>query len=101
MISCSPRRIGRRVGILTLSLAIGCHNNYTVPEQPMPPNTVLLSQMMRELSAQPGFTQSLLEQLNSHGGKKGPALLTPNLVEELRKRILGRDWQRLDRFPGW
>ena len=33
--------------------------------------------------------------------KKGPALLTPDLVDELRKRILGKDWQGLDRFPGW
>ena len=66
----------------------------------MPPNTVLLSQMMRELSAQPGFTEALLAQLDT-GGKKGPALMTPKLVNELRKRILGKDWQGLDRFPGW
>ena len=68
----------------------------------MPPNTILLSQMMRELSAQPGFTERLLTQLNAgKGGKKGPALLTPPLLEELRRRILGKDWQGLDRFPGW
>ena len=67
----------------------------------MPPHTVMLSQMMRELSAQPGFTQALLQQLDSHGGKKGPALMTPKLVEELRKRILGSDWEGLDRCPGW
>jgi hypothetical protein len=69
----------------------------------MPPNTILLSQMMRELSAQPGFTETLIQQLEgaAHGGKRGPALLTPSLVDELRKRILGKDWQGLDRFPGW
>ena len=69
----------------------------------MPPHTILLSQMMRELSAQPGFTQALLEELQgpSRNGKKGPALLTPRLVDELRKRILGKDWSGLDRFPGW
>ena len=66
----------------------------------MPPNTVLLSQMMRELSAQPGFEKELLEQLDK-GGKKGPALMTPKLVDELRRRIFGKDWQGLDRFPGW
>ena len=66
----------------------------------MPPNTILLSQMMRELSAQPGFTEALIHQLDK-GGKKGPALLTPDLIDELRKRILGEDWQGLDRFPGW
>ncbi len=68
----------------------------------MPPNTVLLSTMMRELSAQPGFTDALLGRLDGQRpGKKGPALLTPDLVRELRKRVLGSDWQGLDRFPGW
>ena len=93
---------------LTLKLAIlgtliglsGCHRTYVVPETPMPPNTILLSQMMRQLSAQPGFTNALLDQIDK-GGKKGPALLTPRLITELRKRILGSDWQGLDRFPGW
>lgn len=66
----------------------------------MPPNTVLLAQMMRELSATPGFTDALLAQLND-GGKRGPTLLTPALMDHLRKLILGKDWQGLDRFPGW
>jgi hypothetical protein len=80
--------------------ASGCHKAYVVPETPMPPNTILLSQMMRELSAQPGFTQGLLNEFDK-GSKKGPALMTPALIDELRKRILGSDWQGLDRFPGW
>jgi hypothetical protein len=66
----------------------------------MPPNTVLLSQMMRELSATPGFTDALLAELDK-GGKRGPALLTPALLKRLRELILGKDWQGLDRFPGW
>jgi hypothetical protein len=66
----------------------------------MPVNTVLLSQMMRELSATPGFTDALLAQLDK-GGKKGPALMTPALIKKLRELILGKDWQGLDRFPGW
>ncbi len=66
----------------------------------MPANTILLSQMMRQLSAQPGFTDTLLAQIDK-GGKKGPALLTPALIDDLRKRILGEDWSGLDRFPGW
>jgi hypothetical protein len=70
------------------------------PETPLPANTILLSQMMRELSAQPGFTEALLKQIDA-GSKKGPALMTPKLVDELRKRILGKDWAGLDRFPGW
>ncbi|MDE1178538.1 MAG: hypothetical protein PW789_18345 [Edaphobacter sp.] len=70
-----------------------------VPEKPMPPNTILLSGMMRELSATPGFTEALLSQLN--GGKQGPALMSPALIKTLRQMILGKDWQGLDRFPGW
>jgi hypothetical protein len=66
----------------------------------MPANTVLLSEMMRELSATPGFTDALLAQLDK-GGKKGPALMTPALMKKLRELILGKDWQGLDRFPGW
>ena len=70
------------------------------PEGPLPANTVMLSQMMREFADRPGFTEALLAQLNE-GGKKGPALLTPALMDELRRMILGKDWQGLDRFPGW
>lgn len=80
----------------------GCRSREVPPEGPMPPHTILLSGMMRELSAQPGFTEHLLKQLAvQEAGKKGPALLTPDLIRELRKRILGKDWQGLDRFPGW
>jgi hypothetical protein len=84
--------------LLTLS---GCQRSYTVPETPMPPNTVLLSQMMRQLSARPGFTEALLKELGGNDKQKTTALMTPRLIDELRKRILGNDWQRLDRFPGW
>ncbi len=73
---------------------------YVAPEGPMPPNTVLLAQMMRELSATPGFTDALLAQLEGDG-KKGPALMTPALIKRLRELILGKDWQGLNRFPGW
>lgn len=66
----------------------------------MPPNTVHLSQMMQELSATPGFTEAVLAQLDK-GGKNGPALLTPKLVDTMRRMILGKDWEGLERFPGW
>ncbi len=75
-----------------------------IPEGPLPPRTVLLSGLLRELSARPGFTETLLQQIEGAKGatgKGGPALLTPQLVHELRRRILGKDWQGLDRFPGW
>jgi hypothetical protein len=58
--------------------------------------------MMRELSAQPGFREAVLRALQgTNDNKNGPALLTPDLLRELRERILGEDWQGLDRFPGW
>ena len=95
-------RLPRKLAFLgTLVVASGCHRNYVVPETPMPPNTVLLSQVMRQLSAQSGFTDKLLNEIGGKDGKRGPALLTPALFTELRKRILGSDWQGLDRFPGW
>ena len=95
-----PMRLRRSLILLALTALTGCRNAYVAPEAPLPPNTILLSQMLRDLSAQPGFTDALLKQLDA-GGKKGPALMTPALIDELRSRILGKDWQGLDRFPGW
>ncbi len=97
-----PRTLAQSFGVtLVTLLTFGCRRaTYTPPTTPMPPNTTLLSQMMRQLSAQPGFTDALIHQLDT-GGKKGPALLTPKLLTELRNRILGKDWSGLDRFPGW
>jgi len=98
----SSRNVCRGVCVGVLLALIGCRGDepYVVPERPMPANTILLSQMMRELSATPGFTDALLAQLDK-GGKKGPALMTPKLIKHLRELILGNDWQGLDRFPGW
>src|ERR1700689_5896860 len=96
------RDVWHGVWVCVLLALIGCRGdaNCVVSEGPMPANTVLLSQMMRELSATPGFTDALLAQLDK-GGKKGPALMTPALIKRLRELILGKDWQGLDRFPGW
>lgn len=97
----SSKSVCRGVCVGVLLALIGCRTEaYVVPEEPMPPNTVLLAQMMRELSATPGFTDALLAQLDK-GGKKGPALMTPALIKRLRELILGKNWQGLDRFPGW
>lgn len=93
------------VGLGAVASLLGCRTrSYVAPEQPMPASTVLLSQMMRELSAQPGFNEQLVNGLapdKNAKGKRGPALLTPDLLDELRKRLLGQDWSGLDRFPGW
>ena len=87
---------------VVLAVLIGCRSDapWVVPEGPMPANTIMLSQMMRELSATPGFTDAMLVELDK-GGKRGPSLLTPALMKHLRELILGKDWQGLDRFPGW
>src|ERR1700733_6556139 len=102
-----PRMLRARAwrGVLLglMGAIAGCKSageRYVAPEGPLPANTVMLSQMMRELSDRPGFTEALLAGLNA-GGEKGPALLTPKLVDELRRMIRGKDWQGLDRFPGW
>jgi hypothetical protein len=106
--ACSTSKLNMRryrtIAFLTMLTLTGCKSHYAPPETPMPPNTILLSQMMRELSAQPGFTEALLKEIDGakqDQGKKGPALMTPKLADELRKRILGKDWSGLDRFPGW
>ena len=98
----SSGKFGSAVCVAVLCALAGCLGDasYVVPEGPMPPNTVLLSQMMRELSSTPGFTEAMLKELDK-GGKRGPALLTPALVDHLRKLVVGKDWQGLDRFPGW
>jgi hypothetical protein len=96
------RRTRTSVVFAAALLVSGCRQRYAPPESPMPPNTILLSQMMSEVSAQPGFREAVLHALGDNtDGKKGPALLTPALASELRKRILGQDWEGLDRFPGW
>ncbi len=94
-------RLTRTLALVCILVAAsGCRKTYVVPEAPMPPNTILLSQMMRQLSARPGFTNTLLDEVDK-GSKAGAAFMSPALIDELRKRILGSDWQGLDRFPGW
>ena len=96
------RGVCRGVCVSVLLALVACRTEapYVVPEEPMPPNTILLSGMMRELSATPGFTDALLAHLDE-GGKKGPAMMTQRLVRRLRELILGNDWRGIDRFPGW
>lgn len=91
-------------GTILLGALAGCvsRRSYIAPGGPMPPNTILLSAMMRDLSAEPGFTETMLKQLEGkNGAKNGPALLTPKLVHRMRELILGKDWEGLNRFPGW
>ena len=93
------------LGMVAAAVAGGCRFTQRGGEADtsgsLPPNTVELSTMMQALSAQPGFTEAFLQQVDGPNHKAGAALLTPELIHELRERILGKDWQGLDRFPGW
>ncbi len=96
------RGVGRVAWAIVVAGLIGCRGNggYTPPVEPMPPDTVLLSEMMQRLSAQPGFTDAVMAQMDK-GGKNGAALMTPELLHRMRELILGKQWERLNRFPGW
>ena len=88
-----------RVGLVAITLM--ALMGLATPTDTMPPNTIPLSQMMRELSAKPGFTEAFLKEIQGGRRKSGPALMTPDLVNRLRELIVGKDWEGLDRFPGW
>ncbi len=53
-IGASFRRVWFASAVISIAL-IGCRGDqaYVIPEMPMPPNTILLAGMMRELSATP------------------------------------------------
>ena len=87
-----------RVGVVAASLGMV---GYAMPTDQMPPNTIKLSDMMQQLSAQPGFTEAFLAQIQGAGKKAGAAFLTPDLIHHMREIILGKQWDRLDSFPGW
>lgn len=64
-----------------------------VPEPPWQ-----FSEVMRELSADPRFVESFLARLD-----RNPAagvLLGPENVKRLREILFGKQWERLDTFPG-
>ncbi len=95
-------RSGFALGVSAVLLgAASCRERgYVAPTEPMPPNTILLSGMMRQLSDRPGFTDAVLAELD-HGRRTGAALMTPQLIDRMRELILGKDWEGLNRFPGW
>jgi len=66
----------------------------------MPPNTVLLSLMASDLSAEPGIRNNFIAALGKPS-KQGAAVLSPRLLAQLREMLLGPTWPQLDRFPGW
>ena len=69
-------------------------------EPTMPPHTVLLSTMMSDLAAEPGFADQMMDALGKQS-KTGAAILSPKLLHAMRVTIRGKWWGALDRFPGW
>ena len=91
--------------ILVVSALAGCRGanapaTNMQQRDTMPPNTVLLSTMMNDLSEQPGFTDKIIAAMTKQS-KTGAALLSPALLHAMRVAILGKDWHGLDHFPGW
>lgn len=85
-----------------MALACATLLGQAAPAGRLPPNTVPLSEMMRELSARPGFTEAFLKEVEGGSTHKGgAALLTPALIDHLRGLIVGKNWHGLDHFPGW
>jgi hypothetical protein len=63
-----------------------------------PQPALAFSEVMRELSANPRFVEAFLARLD-----KNPAagvLLGPENIKLLRTILFGKEWQRLDTFPG-
>jgi len=96
-------RAVRAATVALLLTLTSCHHPIRPVDttDPTPPNTILLSQMLGDLSAQPGFTEAFLREIQGANGKRGAAILTPALIDHLRDLILGKDWHGLDHFPGW
>lgn len=58
-----------------------------------------LSAVMQRISAEPGYSSYVQNLLGKDPRKR--EFLTPGLLDQLRKLILGRDWQRVDHFPSF
>ena len=82
------RRVLQLLRLSPLLLATGCFHRAGTSERiardmgVLPPNTVMLSQMMRELSADPGFTEQFLQQIDK--GSKNGLVFTPALLDTFR-----------------
>jgi len=62
------------------------------------PQTVRLSAVMQRISSTPDYAVRVQALLGGEGNK---GFLTAGLMEDLRKLILGKDWQRVDHFPSF
>ena len=71
----------------------------TVPAQQQVQMAELFSSFMQKYSETPAFREKVLDV--SRSVPKVGELLTPDMVRDLRALILGKHWQRVDRFPGF
>ena len=58
-----------------------------------------LSAVMQRISAEPGYSSYVQNLLGKDSKRR--EFLTPGLLDQLRKLILGKDWQRVDHFPSF
>ena len=57
------------------------------------------SYVMSEVSHEPGFVDAVLEKLGRD--PRAPGILGPKLLGKLKSLLLGRHFEKLDRFPGF
>ncbi len=88
---CKPGRIRFTSLAATLLLAAGA-----VLADPLRPE--LLSELMQKASSTSEFRDRVLNATRSI--PKIGEWLSPDLVDRLRAAILGKDWHRVDHFPG-
>jgi len=96
MLRSRVRMIGLGVGFTATLLSAGQTTPNT--DQGLPAGTVRLSTVMQRISSEPDYSERVQALLGSKGNK---GFLTAGLMQDLRKLILGRDWQRVDHFPSF
>lgn len=58
--------------------------------------SIRLSAVLQRISSQPDYAERVQSLLSTRGEK---SFLTAGMMQDLRKLILGREWQRIDHFP--
>ena len=93
-----PTRMGRWFQLLCITVLI-CASSAGRSDDADKMNAEPLSAVMQRISAEPGYSDYVQNLLGNDSGKK--EFLTPGLLDQLRKLILGKDWQRVDHFPSF
>lgn len=100
MHSCRPSCVTtpslRRLSLLSIAAALSVATATHADEAP-DNHAEPLSSVMQRVSSEPGYAD-YVQKLLGDGSKKND-FLTPDLLDQLRKLILGKDWHRVDHFP--